>query len=106
MPVHDYICEPCDVLIPDQYHPSIHAVLCCPDCGHPCEKSWHRDARPLFTPFTVDYGKGPTEITSLAQVREIERSAERASRNNPKAGPVVFRAFSNDRSTWAWRVVS
>lgn len=98
MPVHDYVCEPCDLLFPDEYHPSVHAILCCPSCSFPCEKSWHRDARPLFSPFTVDYGSGPTEITSLNQIREIERSSAAATRNDPKAQPYVFRAFSQDSS--------
>lgn len=98
MPMHDYVCEPCDILIPDQYHPLLSAILCCPDCGVPCDKSWHRDPRRLFAPFTVDYGSGPTEITSLNQVRTIERESEKASRNDPRGQPYVFRAFSQDHS--------
>lgn len=97
MPVHDYICSPCDIILPDQYHPLLAAVLCCPDCGFPCEKSWHRDTRPLFSPFTADYGAGPVEVTSLSQVRSIERESEKAY----AAGlgqPYVFRAFSQDSS--------
>ena len=98
MPVHDYICDPCDIFLPDQYHPLLSAILCCPDCGVPCEKSWHRDSRPLFAPFTVDYGSGPVEITSLSQIRSIERSSENLARNEPKGQPYVFRAFSQDNS--------
>ena len=97
MPVHDYHCEPCDIFILDQYHPSISAVLCCPDCGHPCEKLWHRPPRELFRAFTVDYGKGPVEITSLAQLRAIEASSEKAYRDG-RGQPLVFRAFSQDHS--------
>jgi hypothetical protein len=98
MPVHDYICEPCDVFLPDQYHPLLSAILCCPDCGVPCDKSWHRDSRPLFHAFTVDYGSGPTEITSLSQIRSIERESERSVRRDPKGQPYVFRAYSQDHS--------
>lgn len=97
MPVHDYVCDPCDIVIPDQYHPLLSAILCCPDCGTPCDKSWHRDSRPLFSSFTVDYGSGPTEITSLGQVRSIERESEKAEKDG-RGQPYVFRAFSQDPS--------
>lgn len=99
MPVHDYVCETCGVLIPDQYHPSVHAVLCCPDCGQSCEKSWGRGPGVPFQPFTVDFGKGPVEITSLAQVRQIERESESRARNG-EGERLVFRAFSQDRSNY------
>lgn len=99
MPVHDYVCETCGVIVPDQYHPSVAAVLCCPDCGRPCEKSWQRGRSTPFQSFTIDYGKGPVEITSLAQLRSIERGSERAFRNGEGA-PLVFRAFSQDGSNY------
>ena len=102
MPVHDWICEPCDVLVPDQYHPSIAFVLTCPSCSQPCEKSFAR--RPtgrngLFVPFTADIGAEPVEVRSLGDVRRIERDSERAYRDG-KGAPVVFRAFSNDASNY------
>lgn len=98
MPVHDYLCDPCDIILPDQYHPSLGAILCCPVCGVPCEKSWHRDSRPLFKGFTVDYGTGPVDITSLNQIRSIEHESEMAVRRSPKGQPYVFRAYSQDQS--------
>jgi len=97
MPVHDYVCEPCDVLIPDQYHPSIRAILCCPDCHRPAEKSFHRYPRENFRSFSIDIGAGPQEITSLSQIRKIERDSESKARNH-EGQQVVFRAFSQDRS--------
>ena len=99
MPVHDWICENCDLGVPDQYHPYVSAVAVCPRCDFVMVRSWARDARPMFKPFTVDYGKGDVEITSLAQVREIERTSEKACAAG-KESQLVFRHFSNDETNY------
>lgn len=97
MPVHDYVCPDCGRVTSDQYHPAVAAILCCPTCHVPMEKSWERRASTPFKSFTVDIGGGPTEITSLGDVRRIERDSEKAARDG-RGQHVNFRAFSNDRS--------
>jgi hypothetical protein len=62
-------------------------------------KSWQRPPRPVFKPFTIDYGKGPTEVSSMNQVRDIERQSER-DYSDGKSAKIVFRAFSNDNTNY------
>ena len=99
MPVHGWICENCGFSLPDQYQPWTAAVAVCPVCHHTMIKSWQRRPRALFKPFTVDYGKGPVEITSLDQVRRIERESAHEF-DAGKSGKMVFRAFSQDDSNY------
>jgi hypothetical protein len=99
MPVHDWICESCGHVLPDQYNPYVSAIAVCPECSFIMVKSWARDSRPLFQPFTVDYGKGDTEISSLAQLRQIERDSEKACVEG-KESQIVFRHFANDETNY------
>ena len=99
MPVHDWICENCGFELPDQYQSLTPAVAVCPVCHYVMQKSWQRRPRALFKPFTIDYGKGPVEVTSLDQVRRIERESDRDF-SEGKSGKMVFRAFSQDNSNY------
>jgi len=51
-----------------------------------------------FPSFDIDYGEGIKTISSVGQVREIERSTMNRYKNEPDAAPVIFRAFSQDNS--------
>lgn len=68
MPLHDYQCSECGAKLDDQWtHPDC--------CGRPMSIVWHgwRGKRP-FQPFTTKHVNGkPMEITSLAQLRQVER---------------------------------
>lgn len=54
----------------------------------------------LHEDFEVDLGdgSGPRRIRSLSELRSIEHDSERRSREDPKAAPLVWRDFSQDRS--------
>ncbi|HET9258287.1 MAG TPA: hypothetical protein VFO16_24240, partial [Pseudonocardiaceae bacterium] len=60
-------------------------------------------ARDLFPQdFVIDVDDGHTwykqRVSSLTELRTIERESERHARNEPKCTPLVFREFSQSRS--------
>lgn len=97
MPVQTWVCPHCDCIVPDQYHPSGKAVLACPNCSLVMERSWQRDSRSLFRPFTADDGSGGREFRSLSEVRSYERETERQA-NGGEGQRIVFREYSQDSS--------
>ncbi len=96
MPVQTWVCPNDSVTIPDQYHPSYKAILACPDCSSVMEKSWARDSRSLFVPFTATDGSR-TELRSLSDVRRYERETERQA-NDGVGQRIVFREYSQNSS--------
>ena len=97
MPVQTWICPNCECVIPDQYHPSSKAILACPNCSLVMERSWQRDSRPLFRPFTANDGTGDRTFTSLGDVRRYERETERKA-NGHEGQRIVFREYSQDHT--------
>jgi len=97
MPVQTWVCPNCECIVPDQYHPSSKAILACPNCSLVMERSWQRDSRPLFRPFTANDGTGDREFKSLESVRRYERETERRA-DGGDGQRIVFREYSQNRS--------
>jgi len=97
VPVHTWVCPNCGCIIPDQYHPASRALLGCPNCSLVMERSWARDSRPLFRPFTANDGTGDRTFSSIESVRRYERETERRA-DGREGQRIVFREYSQDHT--------
>lgn len=110
MALHDFRCPECGYIKRDVNVPiavgAVDAVVLCPG-------TWHDEVRMIAIPGIgrMDASNGPAfkafdtydgrnqkvHVTSLKQVRAIERESEQLHRDG-EGQPLVFRAFSNDPS--------
>lgn len=106
MALHDYYCPTCSRVLADvPVEISVGATAGAPvcSCGTPTEwipQVGRMDASngPGFQAFDTFNGRNEkVHVTSLKQLREIERQSEIDHRNG-EGQPLVFRAFSNSRS--------
>jgi hypothetical protein len=109
MPLHDFFCAPCRVVIVDHFVPvhlrASEAPPSCPKCG--AAASWYPavgaiDAKEPFQQFHVqvlqrDGTHKDVTVGSLTQMRKLERESEQAHRNG-EGQPMRFRMWSQDRS--------
>jgi hypothetical protein len=105
MAVHDFYCSTCGQVLVDVNIPiAIGATAGAPEhCGRPT--TWiaqvgRMDAAngPGFTAFTARDGQNrQVEVSSLHQLRTIERESEQHYRNG-EGQPLVWRHYSNERS--------
>jgi hypothetical protein len=92
MPWHDYGCPipDCTELRYDRWEPPI-----CETHLVPMEIRYlPKNSRP-FESFVFDSDQGPIEVTSLHQVREIERTSMEAYKAG-RGRPFCFRVYSQD----------
>lgn len=112
MALHDYQCPTCghravDVNVPIEIGAAAVCVECplCADVGRKSRMEWlpqvgRMDAGngPSFVAFDTFDGKNQkVHVSSLKQLRDIERQSEVDHRNG-EGQPLVFRTFSNDPS--------
>lgn len=105
MPLHDYFCDRCRRVEVDVYRSVEEGAVASPPvcCEQPM--AWipgvgRMDAAngPGFVGFDTFNGRNEkVHVSSLKQLREIERQSE-IDHKNGEGQPLVFRAFSNTRS--------
>lgn len=112
MPLHDYRCPVCgteviDVYVPVTERASQRAPICSgAECGNQ-PMDWlpqigsmgliQDSAREVIQVLQPDGSHKPVEITSLADIRRLERESEIAYRNG-EGQPLRWRAYSQDKS--------
>ena len=105
MSYHDFVCPSCGMAFTDIDIPiAIGAKAGAPSCAD-CQiqtdwipKVGRMDALEPFQTFTAYDGQNnPVVIDSLHKLRTIERASEQQARNG-EGQPIVWRAYSQDRS--------
>lgn len=112
MALHDFDCTACGSLLEDYYVPitqrATEAEPLCPTCGArmrwvPAVGRMEAGAGPGgFTPFTTqvlqpDGTHKPVTVSTLSDIRRLERETERAQRNG-EGQQMIWRDYSQDRS--------
>lgn len=96
MPIYDFHCPSCQEEVYDVYLSYTSSTHAC-SCGVDMERMWTTNRRFSFEPFTVELDGQQVEISSLHQLREIERTSEKKYLNG-EGQPLVWRAYSQDPS--------
>ena len=105
MSLHDFVCPSCGMAYTDVDIPiAVGAQAGAPYCGD-CQirtdwipKVGRMDALEPFQTFTAFDGQNnPVVIDSLHTLRKVERASEQQARNG-EGQPLVWRAYSQDRS--------
>lgn len=109
MPLHDYACRWCGRILRDVYRPvdqrATDVPPHCPNISCGADMEWIPAAPAVdlqFTPLTLqrkqpDGSYREETVSSVAQMRRIERESEVAARNG-EGEQVRFRMWSQDRS--------
>lgn len=123
MPRHDLVCPACGHIVRDRLFsladidrwkasPATSPLAICAACDAdlsrptPMEILYTTSAHQLLgEDFVIDVDDGHTyyrrRVSSLSELRAIERESERHARNEPGCTPLVFRDFSQNRSNRA-----
>ncbi len=108
MPLHDFYCPACNHIHPNVYVPvTVGAAAGAPPCDCGRQMVWIPAAPALhygdvkgaaFQAFDTTDGRGhPVRISSLAQLRKVERESEQMARDGV-GQPMVWRRYAQDTS--------